>query len=85
MIENVENIQDPFPGLQNSVKGNIAYNIMKMLIPLDIKSHCKKSIGRTFDGGYVLLDKDLDKLEAIYTAGVEYDTSFEEHMLLEYP
>lgn len=58
---------------------------MKRLIPLDIKSHCKKGIGRETDGGYLVLDKDLDKLEAIYSIGVEFDTSFEEHMIIEYP
>lgn len=84
-MDNLNDSQNPYPGFLKSEMGQIAYDILKTLVPLDIRAYCKRSIGREYDGGYLVLDKDLDKLEAVYSVGVEYDTSFEEHMVADYP
>lgn len=42
-------------------------------------------MGKDIDGGYIVVDKDLDKLEAIYGVGIRDETSLEEHFLKEYP
>lgn len=71
--------------MQKSEAGELAFGILKLLIPLDIKSNCKRLMGREFDGGYIILDKDLDKIEAVYTVGVDFETSFEEQITYEFP
>ncbi len=38
-------------------------------MPMDIINSCKVRIGYKGNGGYILLDKDLDNIDVIYSIG----------------
>jgi len=57
------------------------HKTMVELVPLDITNVCKFRMGHFYDGGYVILDKGLEDIEALYSIGVGGETYFEEHWL----
>jgi len=46
------------------------------LIPIETNK-CLIRVGKKNDGGYVLLNHELDKVDYLYSYGIEYDTYFE--------
>ena len=51
-------------------------DILAELTPLDLDK-CLIRLGQKYDGGYVILDHLLDKIEVVYSYGVNDDTMFE--------
>ena len=53
------------------------YNFLKELKPYDFLNSDRIRIGSEGDGGYVLLDRRLEDIEAVYSYGVENNSDFE--------
>lgn len=69
----------------NTQKEKEIVNFLSEFIPLDVTEMCKTRIGRKNDGGYVMIEENLDKIEVIYVYGVSYDTYFEKDFIWRYP
>jgi hypothetical protein len=73
-----ENVDD------NTLYSYINYaKLMKELTPIETNT-CLVRIGKVNDGGYVLADLDLEKIEVLYSYGIEEDTYFERYMADKY-
>ena len=53
------------------------YNFLKELKPYDLPSSKRIRFGPSQDGGYVLLDKELENIEVLYSYGVGTNSDFE--------
>ena len=50
--------------------------LQELLVPYKIP-FTKRRIGNQCDGGYIVFDKDLDKISSLYSYGINNDVSFE--------
>jgi len=57
-------------------KKEFIVDILAELTPYDVDK-CLIRVGQRYDGGYLILNHELDKVEVVYTYGVNDDTMFE--------
>jgi len=64
-----------------SVRNTIAYKrtaeVIRLLTPMDIQNGTYVRVGRSYDGGYVMLD-DFHGIDAAYSFGIAGDVSWDE-------
>jgi hypothetical protein len=64
-----------------SVRNTIAYKrtaeVVRLLAPMDVQDGTYVRVGRSYDGGYVMLD-DFKRIDAAYSFGIADDVSWDE-------
>jgi len=67
------------------INSNDIYNFLRPLTPTKLIDPSKKiRLGSTYDGGYVLYEPSLPKVDVLYSYGIENDITFEKEFCTTY-